>query len=70
MLWQGRRMKNYQVSLLEADPIDAIKLIPDVTEWRLVRGTKGTVDCVALGNPDPTTMWEFFPETSQNSSLS
>ncbi|CAI9737186.1 carcinoembryonic antigen-related cell adhesion molecule 5-like [Octopus vulgaris] len=51
-------------------PVDAIRLIPDVTEWRLVRGTKGTVDCVALGNPDPTTMWEFFPETSQNSSLS
>ncbi|CAI9737187.1 carcinoembryonic antigen-related cell adhesion molecule 5-like [Octopus vulgaris] len=51
-------------------PVDAIKLIPDVTEWRLVRGTKGTFDCVALGNPDPTTMWEFFPGTSQTSRIS
>ncbi|XP_029647746.1 uncharacterized protein LOC115221682 isoform X2 [Octopus sinensis] len=51
-------------------PVDAIRLIPDVTEWRLVRGTKTTFECVALGNPDPTTMWEFFPETSQTSRIS
>ncbi|CAI9737183.1 carcinoembryonic antigen-related cell adhesion molecule 5-like [Octopus vulgaris] len=51
-------------------PVDAIRIIPDVTEWRLVRGTKTTFECVALGNPDPSTMWEFFPETPQNSRIS
>uniref|UniRef100_A0A0L8IEN7 Ig-like domain-containing protein n=1 Tax=Octopus bimaculoides TaxID=37653 RepID=A0A0L8IEN7_OCTBM len=51
-------------------PVDAIRLIPDVREWRLVRGTKKTFDCVTLGNPEPTIMWEFFPQASQTSKIS
>ncbi|XP_014771957.1 fibroblast growth factor receptor-like 1 isoform X1 [Octopus bimaculoides] len=53
-----------------SDPVDAIRLIPDVREWRLVRGTKKTFRCVALGNPDPTIIWEFFPQASQTSRIS
>ncbi|CAI9737182.1 carcinoembryonic antigen-related cell adhesion molecule 5-like [Octopus vulgaris] len=60
---------NDNVTVSCENPVDAIRLIPDVTEWTLVRGTK-TFDCVALGNPDPSTMWEFFPETPQNSRIS
>ncbi|GAB1610102.1 uncharacterized protein LOC115221682 [Argonauta hians] len=57
--------KNWTVDF----PIESIMTLPRGDRVTLVRGTNKRYGCHALGSPVPKYMWEFFPQSSANSTI-